>query len=203
MTPEELANIAIRRAGADLFHDLKKLEFIYEHPVLKVDQDLVKCFTKFAFKRLHDLCSQHRKGHIGKTDRKIVIGEDVFYISRDGTRHILAMNPHEPAPLRWVPEDLDEILVEFSERLSTRWHIVEDIVSEYRVKRKAGEIAKITVGIVLKDLFVDNLFELMIICRPDDSWWCILHSEEKKKNISFVSGPKTIYDDVRRLIDES
>ena len=62
---------------------------------------------------------------------------------------------------------------------------------------------KITVGIVLKDLLVDNLFELMIICRPDDSWWCILHSEEKKKNISFVSGPKTIYDDVRRLIDES
>ena len=72
-----------------------------------------------------------------------------------------------------------------------------------RVRRKAGETAKIAVGIILKDLLVENLFELMIICRPDDSWWCILQSEEKKKNISFISGPETICDDVRRLIDES
>lgn len=202
MTPRELAHIAVKRAEVDLLYDLQKLEFIFEHPALNADQNLVNCFTEFALDRLRDICSQYRKGHIGETDRKILVGNDRFYVIKDGPRHILMMNTLKPVMLRWIPEDMDEILAEFADQLSCRWDMVEDIVSDYWVRRKAGDMAKTTVDVMLKHLLEEKTFGLMIICRRDGSWGCTLHSEEKQKSISFISGPRTIYDDVRRLINE-
>ena len=62
MTPKEFANIAISHAQNKISNDWERLEFIYEHPRMNVDEDLVDEFVEYSFKNLVDLINKYRRG---------------------------------------------------------------------------------------------------------------------------------------------
>ena len=200
MTPHELVQLTISRAKEDLHRELARLEFIYWRPAEVVDEGLVECFLDFCCKHLATLCLTYRKRHKGISNRKVVIGDDRFYFERLRGEHLFLMNHLEPIYLRWIPNDIDVILIEFSAALHERNSLVEDVLTSYKIERKAGEIAKTTIGILLGDELTKSGYALRVLCSNDGSWDCILHSEDQQKSIAFISTPQTIKDDVIRII---
>ena len=91
MTAKELVNIAFRGARTDLLYDLERHEQD-ELPVYQVYKNLVECFVEFALERLINLCTQYRKGHKGESERKIIIGENAFYIFKLTGTYTLVMD---------------------------------------------------------------------------------------------------------------
>ena len=150
MTPKELVDITLDRARTDLLYDLERLEHECERPVHQVDNNLVECFKGYALNRLIKLCAQYRKGHRGESERKIIIGANTFYVFKLTANHTLVMDNLSPVELRWIPEDLEDILEHFAESLADSWTKVQEIVNDYWTMRKSGEIAISTAYALLK-----------------------------------------------------
>ena len=127
MTPKELVDITLDRARTDLLYDLERLEQECERPVHQVDNNLVECFIGFALNRLIKLCAQYRKGHRGESERKIIIGANTFYVFKLTANHTLVMDNLSPVELRWIPEDLEDILEHFAESLADSCTKVQEI----------------------------------------------------------------------------
>ena len=199
MTAKELVNIAFRGARTDLLYDLERHEQD-ELPVYQVYKNLVECFVEFALERLIKLCSQYRKGHIGESERKIIIGEKTFYIFKLTGIYTLVMDNMNPVELRWIPEDLEDILEHFAESLTDSWHKVQGIVNEYWAMRKAGDIATSTVSALLKPTLDKEGYEIRIICKQDEVWNCRLHSDQKDLTYGFLSNAETIQQDIIRIL---
>ena len=199
MTAKELVNIAFRGARTDLLYDLERHEQD-ELPVYQVYKNLVECFVEFALERLIKLCSQYRKGHIGKSERKIIIGEKTFYIFKLTGSYTLVMDNMNPVELRWIPEDLEDILEHFAESLIDSWDKVQGIVNEYWAMRKAGDIATSTVSALLKPTLDKEGYEIRIICKQDEVWNCRLHSDQKDLTYGFLSNAETIQQDIIRIL---
>ena len=199
MTAKELVNIAFRGARTDLLYDLERHEQD-ELPVYQVYKNLVECFVEFALERLIKLCSQYRKGHIGKSERKIIIGEKTFYIFKLTGSYTLVMDNMNPVELRWIPEDLEDILEHFAESLTDSWDKVQGIVNEYWAMRKAGDIATSTVSALLKPTLDKEGYEIRIICKQDEVWNCRLHSDQKDLTYGFLSNAETIQQDIIRIL---
>lgn len=70
MTPKELVNITLDRARDDLMYDLERLEYEYERPVHKVDNNLVECFIGFTLNRLIKLCGKRLRDNVSDAKRK-------------------------------------------------------------------------------------------------------------------------------------
>ena len=199
MTAKELVNIAFRGARTDLLYDLERHEQD-ELPVYQVYKSLVECFVEFALERLIKLCSQYRKGHIGESERKIIIGEKTFYIFKLTGSYTLVMDNMNPVELRWIPEDLEDILEHFAESLIDSWDKVQGIVNEYWAMRKAGDIATSTVSALLKHTLDKEGYEIRIICKQDEVWNCRLHSDQKDLTYGFLSNAETIQQDIIRIL---
>ena len=199
MTAKELVNIAFRGARTDLLYDLERHEQD-ELPVYQVYKNLVECFVEFALERLIKLCSQYRKGHIGESERKIIIGEKTFYIFKLTGSYTLVMDNMNPVELRWIPEDLEDILEHFAESLTDSWDKVQEIVNEYWTMRKAGDIATSTVSALLKPTLDKEGYEIRIICKQDEVWNCRLHSDQKDLTYGFLSNAETIQQDIIRIL---
>lgn len=199
MTAKELVNIAFRGARTDLLYDLERHEQD-ELPVYQVYKNLVECFVEFALERLIKLCSQYRKGHIGESERKIIIGEKTFYIFKLTGIYTLVMDNMNPVELRWIPEDLEDILEHFAESLTDSWDKVQGIVNEYWAMRKAGDIATSTVSALLKPTLDKEGYEIRIICKQDEVWNCRLHSDQKDLTYGFLSNAETIQQDIIRIL---
>ena len=199
MTAKELVNIAFRGARTDLLYDLERHEQD-ELPVYQVYKNLVECFVEFALERLIKLCSQYRKGHIGESERKIIIGEKTFYIFKLTGSYTLVMDNMNPVELRWIPEDLEDILEHFAESLTDGWDKVQGIVNEYWAMRKAGDIATSTVSALLKPTLDKEGYEIRIICKQDEVWNCRLHSDQKDLTYGFLSNAETIQQDIIRIL---
>ena len=199
MTAKELVNIAFRGARTDLLYDLERHEQD-ELPVYQVYKNLVECFVEFALERLIKLCSQYRKGHIGESERKIIIGEKTFYIFKLTGSYTLVMDNMNPVELRWIPEDLEDILEHFAESLTDSWDKVQGIVNEYWAMRKAGDIATSTVSALLKPTLDKEGYEIRIICKQDEVWNCRLHSDQKDLTYGFLSNAETIQQDIIRIL---
>lgn len=199
MTAKELVNIAFRGARTDLLYDLERHEQD-ELPVYQVYKNLVECFVEFALERLIKLCSQYRKGHIGESERKIIIGEKTFYIFKLTGSYTLVMDNMNPVELRWIPEDLEDILEHFAESLTDSWDKVQGIVNEYWARRKAGDIATSTVSALLKPTLDKEGYEIRIICKQDEVWNCRLHSDQKDLTYGFLSNAETIQQDIIRIL---
>ena len=199
MTAKELVNIAFRGARTDLLYDLERHEQD-ELPVYQVYKNLVECFVEFALERLIKLCSQYRKGHIGESERKIIIGEKTFYIFKLTGSYTLVMDNMNPVELRWIPEDLEDILEHFAESLIDSWDKVQGIVNEYWAMRKAGDIATSTVSALLKHTLDKEGYEIRIICKQDEVWNCRLHSDQKDLTYGFLSNAETIQQDIIRIL---
>ena len=199
MTAKELVNIAFRGARTDLLYDLERHEQD-ELPVYQVYKSLVDCFVEFARERVIKLCSQYRKGHIGESERKIIIGEKTFYIFKLTGSYTLVMDNMNPVELRWIPEDLEDILEHFAESLTDSWDKVQGIVNEYWTMRKAGDIATSTVSALLKPTLDKEGYEIRIICKQDEVWNCRLHSDQKDLTYGFLSNAETIQQDIIRIL---
>ena len=199
MTAKELVNIAFRGARTDLLYDLERHEQD-ELPVYQVYKNLVECFVEFALERLIKLCSQYRKGHIGESERKIIIGEKTFYIFKLTGSYTLVMDNMNPVELRWIPEDLEDILEHFAESLTDSWDKVQGIVNEYWARRKAGDIATSTVSALLKPTLDKEGYEIRIICKQDEVWNCRLHSDQKDLTYGFLSNAETIQQDIISIL---
>ena len=199
MTAKELVNIAFRGARTDLLYDLERHEQD-ELPVYQVYKNLVECFVEFALERVIKLCSQYRKGHIGESERKIIIGEKTFYIFKLTGSYTLVMDNMNPVELRWIPEDLEDILEHFAESLTDSWDKVQGIVNEYWTMRKAGDIATSTVSALLKPTLDKEGYEIRIICKQDEVWNCRLHSDQKDLTYGFLSNAETIQQDIIRIL---
>ena len=199
MTAKELVNIAFTGARTDLLYDLERHEQD-ELPVYQVYKNLVECFVEFALERLIKLCSQYRKGHIGESERKIIIGEKTFYIFKLRGTYTLMMDNMNPVELRWIPEDLEDILEHFAESLTDSWDKVQGIVNEYWARRKAGDIATSTVSALLKPTLDKEGYEIRIICKQDEVWNCRLHSDQKDLTYGFLSNAETIQQDIIRIL---
>ena len=61
MTPKEIVKLAISRARSTISNDLERLEFIYAHPRMNVDEVLVDDFVEYSFKNLVELINKYRK----------------------------------------------------------------------------------------------------------------------------------------------
>ena len=199
MTAKELVNIAFRGARTDLLYDLERHEQD-ELPVYQVYKNLVECFVEFALERLIKLCTQYRKGHKGESERKIIIGENAFYIFKLTGTYTLVMDNMNPVELRWVPEDLEDILEHFAESLTDSWDKAQEIVNEYWTMRKAGDIATSTVSALLKPTLDKEGYEIRIICKEDEVWTCRLHSDQKDLTYVFLSNAETIQQDIIRIL---
>ena len=199
MTAKELVNIAFRGARTDLLYDLERHEQD-ELPVYQVYKNLVECFVEFALERLIKLCSQYRKGHIGESERKIIIGEKTFYIFKLTGIYTLVMDNMNPVELRWIPEDLEDILEHFAESLIDSWDKVQGIVNGYWAMRKAGDIATSTVSALLKPTLDKEGYEIRIICKQDEVWNCRLHSDQKDLTYGFLSNAETIQQDIISIL---
>lgn len=202
MTQKDLAHKAITRARNSTLNYLERLEFIYDLPTMNTNTDLVDSFLEHCFYNLASLINAYRKGQNGEPNRKIIRGDDKFYLVTEGSSHLFYMNSFSAVKLHSIPDDIDEILFEFSEALKVRNAIVEEIISEYWVTRKAGDIARTTIDILLKDVLANYGYKLRIFCGNDRQWRCILQSDMKKECITFFSSPDKILDDIRRLVNE-
>ena len=200
MTPKELVDITLDRARTDLLYDLERLEYECERPVRQVDNNLVECFIGFALNRLIKLCAQYRKGHRGESERKIIIGKNTFYVFKLTANHTLVMDNLSPVELRWIPEDLEDILEHFAESLADSCTKVQEIVNDYWTMRKAGDIATSTVSALLKPTLDKEGYEIRIICKQDEVWNCRLHSDQKDLTYGFLSNAETILQDIIRIL---
>ena len=202
MTSKEIVQIALKRARTDMLEDLRVMEFVYVYPTLSADAESVDTLVGFAFRRLVELCSRYRKRQSGESDRFVVIGDDTFCIYRVKGGHLVNMNGSDPIGLKWVPEDMDEILKEFHASLADRRAMAESIVAEYWAMRKAGDIALAAVNVQAGDYLKENGMELFILLADDGTWKCFMRCDEKEKTIAFLSGMESIFDDIRRVVDK-
>ena len=200
MTPKELVNITLDRARTDLLYDLERLEYECERPVHQVDNNLVECFIGFALNRLIKLCAQYRKGHRGESERKIIIGKNTFYVFKLTANHTLVMDNLSPVELRWIPEDLEDILEHFAESLADSWTKVQEIVNDYWTMRKSGEIAISTAYALVKPCLDKEGYEIRIICNQKNIWNCSLHSEQKNLTYGFLSNAERVQQDIIRIL---
>ena len=200
MTPKELVDITLDRARTDLLYDLERLEYECERPVHQVDNNLVECFIGFALNRLIKLCAQYRKGHRGESERKIIIGKNTFYVFKLTANHTLVMDNLNPVELRWIPEDLEDILEHFAESLADSWTKVQEIVNDYWTMRKSGEIAISTAYALVKPCLDKEGYEIRIICNQKNIWNCSLHSEQKNLTYGFLSNAERIQQDIIRIL---
>ena len=203
MMPKELVRLAISRAMSIISNDLERLEFIYEHPIVNVSEVLVDDFVEYSFKNLVALINTYRKGHKGESNRKITHGDDRFYLVSGGSRHFFYMNDYSGVRINWIPYDLDEILCEFANGLINRSDILENFVSEYWIARKAGDIAKTTIDLLLKDVLDNSGYRLRIACGSEGYWKCILQSNSQEDSIAFFSSPEKIIEDISRILSKS
>lgn len=200
MTPKELVDITLDRARTDLLYDLERLEHECERPVHQVDNNLVECFKGYALNRLIKLCAQYRKGHRGESERKIIIGANTFYVFKLTANHTLVMDNLSPAELRWIPEDLEDILEHFAESLADSWTKVQEIVNDFWTMRKSGEIAISTAYALLKPCMDKEGYEIRIICKQENIWNCSLHSEQKGLTYGFLSNAERVQQDIIRIL---
>ena len=199
MTAKEIAQTAISRAKLDLLEDIRIMEFICSHSLRTADDDMVGFLVRSAFSRLIGLCANYRKGHMGESGRCIVLGEDKFGISPARGRHVVSMNGYAQQTLRWIPEDMYEILDEFHAGLADRRAMAERIVAEYWAMRKAGDIILAAIEGQMGSYLKDNALTLMLFFTDDGLWKCHMHSGKKEKTVSFLSAPDTLIEDIVRV----
>ena len=199
MTAKEIVQTAMIRARLDLLEDMRTMEFVYSHPRHTADDDMVGYLVESAFSRLIGLCSNYRKGQMGESDRCIVLGEDKFSISPARGRHVVSMKGCSQQTLRWIPDDMYEILEEFHAGLADRRAMAERIVAEYWAMRKAGDIVLAAIEAQMGSYLKDNALTLMLFFTDDGLWKCHMHSGKKEKTVSFLSAPDTLIEDIVRV----
>lgn len=200
MEPNELVSYAIEKAKANLRYVLERAEFLLEHPIVDIDSALIDSFTEYCIRYLGDSFRRNRKGHYGPTDSNCIIGDNFYYWVRTGNTHQLFIPGIEPVNIRWVPEDIEAILQVFDLKRSSFEAIVEGVVSEFRARCKASEIAEISVQAIMGDYIFSRGYKLRILCSSCGDWNCILYSDEHEVGKPFISNPEKIRFDIERIL---
>ena len=201
MTPTDIIDIAVQKAKADLLYELENREFIYESPMVDVNDELVKDFTQHCLTHLGRLCTDHVK-EFDECLPICNIQTDLYRIEDREDVHVLRFRGYLLVEIRKVPHDIESILTEFGRRTSYFRRIVEDIYWDFRARCKASEIAMIAVSAITDTILANRGLKLRILCSPDGYWRCLLYSDQDSIAYPFFSRADIIVEDIKRILNQ-
>ena len=141
MTPTDIIDIAVQKAKADLLYELEYRGFIYESPMVDVNDELVQDFAQHCLTHIGRLCTDHAK-EFDECLPVCNIRTDLYRIEVRDDVHVLRYRGYMPIEIKKVPHDIESILTEFGRRTSYFRRMVEDVNWDFVARCKASEIAK-------------------------------------------------------------
>ena len=201
MTPTDIIDIAVQKAKTDLLYELEYREFIYESPMVDVNDELVKDFTQHCLTHIGRLCTDHAK-EFDECLPICNIQTDLYRIEGREDIHVLRYRGYLPVEIRKVPSDIQDILKEFGSRRPYFCVIVEEIFKEFKARCKASEIAKIAVSAITDTILANRRLKLRIHCSPDGYWRCLLYSDQESVGYPFFTTAETIVEDILRILNQ-
>lgn len=194
MTPKELVNFAIEKAKTDFQYNLEQLELYYDHSQKIIDEDFINSFCEDCLKHLVRLISIHRGG-IEYLYNPSSLPEHVVRTQEGYAIHISGV---EPVTIRAIPEDLEELLLEFGRQKRCFRDILESDLIDFKARMLAGNIAATTIRSVAGDLLAKYSMEIKVVSLRDGTWKCILSSTILEVSIAFFSDAEHIRNDIER-----
>lgn len=194
MTPKELVNFAIEKAKTDFQYNLEQLELYYDHSQKIIDEDFINSFCEDCLKHLVRLISIHRGG-IEYLYNPSSLPEHVVRTQEGYAIHISGV---EPVTIRAIPEDLEELLLEFGRQKRYFRDILESELIDFKARMLAGNIAATTIRFVAGDLLAKYSMEIKVVSLRDGTWKCILSSTILEVSIAFFSDAEHIRNDIER-----
>lgn len=194
MTPRELVNFAIEKAKTDFQYNLEQLELYHDYSQKIVDQDFINSFSEDCLKHLVRLISIHRGG-IEYLYNPSSLPEHVVRTQEGYAIHISGL---EPVTIRAIPEDLQELLLEFGRQKRYFRDILENELIDFKARMLAGNIAATTIRSVAGDLLAKYSMEIKVVSLRDGTWKCILSSTILEVSIAFFSDAVHIRSDIER-----
>lgn len=194
MTPRELVNFAIEKAKTDFQYNLEQLELYHDYSQKIVDQDFINSFSEDCLKHLVRLISIHRGG-IEYLYNPSSLPEHVVRTQEGYAIHISGL---EPVTIRAIPEDLQELLLEFGRQKRYFRDILENELIDFKARMLAGNIASTTIRSVAGDLLAKYSMEIKVVSLRDGTWKCILSSTILEVSIAFFSDAVHIRSDIER-----
>ena len=201
MTPTDIIDIAVQKAKADLLYELEYRGFIYESPMVDVNDELVQDFAQHCLTHIGRLCTDHAK-EFDKCLTICNIQTDLYRIEGRDDVHVLRYRGYMPIEIRKVPHDIESILTEFGRRTSYFRQMVEDVNWDFVARCKASEIAKIAVSALTDTILAKIGLKLRILCSPDGCWRCLLYSDQESIGYPFFSSADTIVEDIKRILNQ-
>lgn len=194
MTPKELVNFAIEKAKTDFQYNIEQLELYYDHSQKIIDEDFINSFCEDCLKHLVRLISIHRGG-IEYLYNPSSLPEHVVRTQEGYAIHISGV---EPVTIRAIPEDLEELLLEFGRQKRYFRDILESELIDFKARMLAGNIAATTIRSVAGDLLAKYSMEIKVVSLRDGTWKCILSSTILEVSIAFFSDAEHIRNDIER-----
>ena len=194
MTPKELVNFAIEKAKTDFQYNLEQLELYYDHSQKIIDEDFINSFCEDCLKHLVRLISIHRGG-IEYLYNTSGLPEHVVRTQEGYAIHISGV---EPVTIRAIPEDLEELLLEFGRQKRYFRDILESELIDFKARMLAGNIAATTIRSLVGDLLAKYSMEIKVISLRDGTWKCTLSSTVFEASITFFSDAEHIRTDIER-----
>lgn len=197
-THKELLTESIEMARTDMRYGLHQLNHVYERPQKDVDDEIVWDFTCKVFQHLMKSAGCHRKGHRGTLRGCISIDDLIWQVAEDQYGFIITLQDTEPIRLRWIPEDLYEMMLEFGSQRHYFRELVDREIKDFWVEIKAGEIAKTTIKSMARDLLDKFSIDIRVEYRKDGTWRCTIYSDSLEASTAFYSDPINIRADIVR-----
>ena len=194
MTPKELVNFAIEKAKTDFQYNLEQLELYYDHSQKIIDEDFINSFCEDCLKHLVRLISIHRGG-IEYLYNPSSLPEHVVRTQEGYAIHISGV---EPVTIRAIPEDLEELLLEFGRQKRCFRDILESDLIDFKARMLAGNIAATTIRSVAGDLLAKYSMVIKVVSLRDGTLKCILSSTILEVSIAFFSDAEHIRNDIER-----
>jgi hypothetical protein len=101
-------------------------------------------------------------------------------------------------PIRYIPEDLDDILLEYGRQMGHLCQIVESLLVDMKSRLLAGKIIETSIESLAGDLLNKYNMHVKVVCQKDGAWKCILKSTQTSASIAFFSDAEHIREDIDR-----
>lgn len=194
MTPRTIVQIALDKARAVLQYNLEQRELYYDNPQKTVDNDFINSFGENCLKHLARLINVHRKGACHSID----LSSLPYHVLCTPAGYVICIPGMEPAVIHAIPEDIEDLLLEFDLIMTGLGSIAEEELIEFNARMMAGKIASATLESLVEDLLVRHSMEIKVICQRRGGWKCILSSTLFETSMAFFSDAEHIREDIER-----
>ena len=198
MTPKEIVIRAIGRAKADILFEIEELELSYDHPCTSVDEGLLNSFASASLNHLVHIIEIHRKERRLNDSYSALLKERGLPILKTQDSYALSFPQLCPVPIRYIPEDLDDILLEYGRQMAHLCQIVESLLVDMKSRLLAGKIIETSIESLAGDLLNKYNMHVKVVCQKDGAWKCILESTQASASIAFFSDAEHIREDIDR-----